>query len=241
MKKITSAALLAIQLTWKAVLSLFLVNICLHIFEGYQELMPGGVPLQATFSFENLLRSAAQKVGQWWMVYLMGTLIGVTGGSKGSKSVYTMTRLGLSENEMTLVFGAVFTGYFLLYWAIQIAVCYGFFVWYSRFTLVGSNAWMLACWRSEWLHTLLPLGEWWGYLRNVVICGSFGFTAAFGSQLMRRGKYPFAFLVPPVLCLFLLSGRIGEFFPDIILTILLIASAIGFFFNVKGGCEDEDL
>ena len=241
MKKITSAALLAIQLTWKAVLSLFLVNICLHIFEGYQELMPGGVPLQATFGFEYLLRAAAQGVGQWWMVYLMGALIGVTGGSKGSKSVYTMNRLGLSENQMTLVFGAVFTGYFLLYWAIQIAVCYGLFVWYSRFTLVGSNAWMLACWRSEWLHTLLPLGEWWGYLRNAVICGSFGFTAAFGSQLMRRGKYPFAFLVPPVLCLFLLSGRIGEFVPDILLTILLIASAIGFFFNVKGGCEDEDL
>ena len=241
MKKITSAALLAIQLTWKAVLLLFFIHMGLHIFEGYLELMPGGVPLQATFSFENLLRSAAQKVGQWWMVYLLGALIGTTGPSKGSKAIYTMNRLGLSENQMTLVFGAVFTGYFLLYWAIQIAVCYGFFVWYSRFTLVGSNAWMLACWRSEWLHTLLPLGEWWGYLRNTVICLSFGFTAAIGSQLMRRGKYPFAFLVPPVLCLFLLSGRIGSGGMDILLSALLLAFTIGFFFTVKGGREDEDL
>ena len=240
MKKITSAALLAIQLTWKTALLVFALTLGLQIFEGFRELMPGGVPLQTTFAFEELLRSTVQATGKWWAVMLMAFLIAVSGSSKGSKAVYTMNRLGLSENQMTLVFGAVFTGYFLLYWAIQIAVCYGFFVWYSRFTLVGSNAWMLACWRSEWLHTLLPLGEWWGYLRNTVICLSFGFTAAFGSQVMRRGKYPFAFLVPPVLCLFLLSGRIGEFVPDILLTILLIASAIGFFFNVKGGCEDED-
>ena len=241
MKKITSAALLAIQLTWKTVLLVFALTLGLQIFEVFRELMPGGVPLQTTFAFEELLRSTVQAAGKWWAVMLMAFLIAASGSSKGSKTVYTMNRRGLSEIQMTLVFGAVFSGYFLLYWAFQIALCYGFFVWYSRFTLVGSNAWMLACWRSEWLHTLLPLGEWWGYLRNAVICGSFGFTAAFGSQLMRRGKFPYAFLVPPVLCLFLLSGRIGEFVPDIILTILLIASAIGFFFNVKGGCEDEDL
>ena len=241
MKKITSAALLALKLTWKIVLLTFVLSLGLQILDGFWELMPGGVPLQATFGFENLLRSAAQPAGKWWTVMLMAFLVASAGYDKNTRTVYTMNRLGLSENQVTLIFGLVFTGYFLLYWAFQLAVCYGFFVWYSRFTLVGSNAWMLACWRSEWLHTLLPLGEWWGYLRNAVICGSFGFTAAFGSQLMRRGKYPFAFLVPPVLCLFLLSGRIGEFVPDILLTILLIASAIGFFFNVKGGCEDEDL
>ncbi len=241
MKKITSAALLAIQLTWKAVLLLFFIHIGLHIFEGYLELMPGGVPLQATFSFENLLRSAAQKVGQWWMVYLLGALIGTTGPSKGSKAVYTMNRLGISENQMTLVFGAVFTGYFLLYWAIQIAVCYGFFVWYSRFTLVGSNAWMLSCWRSEWLHFLLPLGEWWGYLRNLVICMSFGCSAAFASQQGRRGKIPLTWFIAPLLCVFLLSGRIGSIGMDMVLTVLLIAFTVGYFFALKGGREDEDL
>ena len=224
MKKLTSAALLALKLTWLAALAFTLTGAAVQIFYVFRELMPGGVPLQTTFGFEQLLQSAAERVGKFWMVlllYMLGMDIG-----KSVKTIYTMNRLGLSENQMTLVFGLVFSGYFLLYWVFQIALCYGFFVWYSRFTLVGSNAWMLACWRSEWLHTLLPLGEWWGYLRNAVICGSFGFTAAFGSQLMRRGKYPFAFLVPPVLCLFLLSGRIGEFVPDILLTILLIASAI---------------
>ena len=240
MKKITSAALLALKLTWLSALLYPLVAVGLQIFDVFRNLMPGGVPLQVTFGFENLLQSA-QRVGRFWMVLLLFALTRAAGDTAGSKSVYTMNRLGLSENRMTLVFGGVFTGYFLLYWALQIAVAYGFFVWYSRFTLVSSNSFMLACWRSEWLHTLLPLNEWWGYLRNIAICASFGFSAAFGSQLSRRGKFPWMSLVPPVLCLFLLTGRIGDFALDLVLTVLLAAFTIGYFFALKGGREDEDL
>ena len=244
MKKITSAALLALKLTWLAALAFTLTGAAVQIFYVFRELMPGGVPLQTTFCFEELLRSAAEPVGRLWMALMMFMLGMGIGQNKGSKSVYTMNRLGLSENQMTLVFGGVFTGYFLLYWAFQIALCYGFFVWYSRFTLVGSNAWMLAVWRSEWLHTLLPLGEWWGYLRNAVICLSFGFTAAFDSQRARREKHamisPFK-IVPPVLGLFLLNGRVGSLGTNLCLTVLLTAFVIGDWFALKGGREDEDL
>lgn len=240
MKKITSAALLALKLTWLSALLYPLVAVGLQIFDVFRNLMPGGVPLQVTFGFENLLQSA-QRVGRFWMVLLLFALTRAAGDTAGSKSVYTMNRLGLSENRMTLVFGGVFTGYFLLYWVLQLAVAYGFFVWYSRFTLVSSNSFMLACWRSEWLHTLLPLNEWWGYLRNIAICASFGFSAAFGSQLSRRGKFPWMSLVPPVLCLFLLTGRIGDFWLDMVLTVVLIGFTIGYFFTLKGGWEDEDL
>ena len=240
MKKITSAALLALKLTWLSALLYPLVAVGLQIFDVFRNLMPGGVPLQVTFGFENLLQSA-QRVGRFWMVLLLFALTRAAGDTAGSKSVYTMNRLSLSENRMTLVFGGVFTGYFLLYWVLQLAVCYGFFVWYSRFTLVSSNSFMLACWRSEWLHTLLPLNEWWGYLRNLAICTSFGFSAAFGSQLSRRGKFPWMSLIPPVLCLFILTGRIGVFWLDIILTVLLIGFTIGYYFALKGGRDDEDL
>ena len=244
MKKITSAALLALKLTWVAALAFTLTGAAVQTFYVFRELMPGGVPLQTTFGFEQLLQYAAERIGKFWMVlmlYMLGTDIAQ---GKSVKTIYTMNRLGLSENQMTLVFGVVFSGYFLLYWAFQIALCYGFFVWYSRFALVGSNAWMLACWRSEWLHILLPLGEWWGYLRNVVICLSFGFTAAFDSHRARREKHAMVNMfkiIPPVLCLFLLNGRVGEIGPATALIVLLILFGIGDWFALKGGCEDEDL
>ena len=242
MKKVTSAALLAIKLTWTVALAIILIGAGIQTFTVYQWLMPGGVPLQASFGFETMLSTVMKPYNTTLVLSLVILLIGLrTAASKGSKTVYTMNRLGLSELQMTLVFGGVFTLYFLLYWALQLGLMYAYFVWYSRFSLVSSNAFMLACWRSEWLHTLLPLGEWWGYLRNAVICLSFGFSAAFGSHLFRHGKLPLASLFPPLLCAVMLNGRVGNAYPNIGLTLLLTAFTVGYFFVLKGGRENEDL
>lgn len=241
MKKVTSAALLALKLTWKIAALIFLLTGLVQAFGLWQELMPGGVPLQTTFGFETIVRSTLQGSGMWWMLLLMVFVVFQAASSKGSKTVYTMNRLGLSEMQMALVFGGVFTGYFLLYWAFQLAVAYGAFVWYSRFTLVSSNAWMLACWRSEWLHTLLPLAEWWGYLRNIAICGSFGFFAAYGGTLARHKRLPLAPFLPAIICFFLHRGEMGNAFRDLTLAVLLTGLTIGFYFGVKEVTENEDL
>lgn len=242
MKKVTSAALLALKLTWKAALLVFLLAAGIQTFSVYRWLMPDGVPLQVTFGFETLLRSAAQPAGKWMMWILMILLSVSAAAGKGSKTTYTMNRLGLSENTVTLIFGGVFTGYFLLYWAVQLAAAYGFFVWFSRFSLVSSNAFMLACWRSEWLHLLLPLREWWNYLRNLVLCISFGYSAAFASQCARHGKQSIGYLLPIfLLSSVMLEGRIGSHVQNIALTVILAGFIVGSWFVLKGGWEDEDL
>lgn len=241
MKKYTSAALLALKLTWKAVLLSFLLAAGLQAFDVYRELMPGGVPLQTTFGFETLLRSAAQPAGTFLILMVLLGLLLSTGGEKGSKTVYTMNRLGLSEITMTLIFGLVFSGYFFLYWAMQLGLSYLWFVWYTRLGLVSSNAFMLACWRSEWLHTLLPLGEWLVYLRNGFICLSFGFSAAAGIHRRRHGKNALASFIPAVFCALLMSGRPGDTMQHIGLMILLTGFTVVWFCAIKGGENDEIL
>lgn len=241
MKKITSAALLALRLTWTVALAVFLLTGAVQAFFLWRELMPGGVPLQITFGFENIVRSSLKTPGMWGAAALAFFVGARTAASKGSKTVYTMNRLGLTELQMTLVFGGVFSGYFLLYWAFQLLVAYGAFVWYSRFSLVSSNALMLAFWRSEWLHTLLPLAEWWGYLRNLAICGSFGFFAAYSGTFARHGKPPLATLIPVVICFFMHSGGIGEMVRDLGLTVLLLGLTVGTCFALKEAMHDEDL
>lgn len=241
MKKITSAALLALKLSWKAVLLAFALSAGVQAFDVYRELMPGGVPLQTTFGFESLLRSAVQPAGVFWIIMVLVLLILSASSGKGSKTVYTMNRLGLTEIQVTLVFGLVFSGYFFLYWAMQLGLAYGYFVWYTRLGLVSSNAFMLACWRSEWLHLLLPLGEWLGYMRNAVVCLSFGFSAAFGIHRRRRGKNALASFLPVVLCVVLLTGRLASTMEHIGLMILLAVFTVGYFYSLKGGAEGEDL
>ena len=54
MKKVTSAALLALKLTWKIAALIFLLTGLVQAFGLWQELMPGGVPLQTTFGFETI-------------------------------------------------------------------------------------------------------------------------------------------------------------------------------------------
>lgn len=243
MKKVTSAALLAIKLSWTVALTVMLLGIGFQTFSVYQWLMPGGVPLQASFGFETMLSTVMKPYNTTLVLSLVILLIGLrTAASKGSKTVYTMNRLGLSELQITLIFGAVFTLYFLLYWAIELGLVYAYFVWYSRFSLVSSNAFMLAAWRSEWLHILLPLNEWWGYLRNVIVCLNFGYCAAFGGHLARHGKTSsLGCVFAGMLCSVMLNGRVGDALRSIGLMVLLTAYTIGYFFILKGGREDEDL
>ena len=240
MKKYTSAALLALRLTWKTALLIIALGLGCQLFDIRQELMPGGVALQVGYGFEMLAQLGLQDAGRMWFRLLLVYLSFDTAVRK-TKSVYTLNRLGLSETTVFGVFGLVFTGYFLLYWAIQIALAYGVFAWYTRSALASSNSFMLACWRSEWLYILLPLGEWWGYLRNLALCLSFGFSAALGVRLSFHGKWPLASLIPAALEIFLLDGTIGELGPTISLTVMLIAFTIGYFFHVKGALSDEDL
>ena len=88
MKKITSAALLALKLTWLAALAFTLTGAAVQIFYVFRELMPGGVPLQTTFGFEQLLQSAAERVGKFWMVLLLYML-----GMDIGKSVKTINKI----------------------------------------------------------------------------------------------------------------------------------------------------
>lgn len=241
MKKYTSAVLLALNLTWKSVLAAFLVNIALQIFFGLRIIMPSGIPVTAAFVFEWLLGTSVRTFGKWGFVLLLGLLVAAFARARGSKSIYTLNRLGLSEQQITFVFCFVFTGYFLLYWALQLAICYGFFLLFDHFAHCSPSIFMQLCWKSRWLHLLLPMNEWWGYLRNAVLCLSFGFCTAFGTDQMWRGKFPLLSFLPVIPCFIWLSGEIGALRDAIWLMVMLSACPICHYFALKGVWSDDDL
>lgn len=104
---------------------------------------------------------------------------------------YTLRRLRVSEGAALVwkgLFGAVC---FLLLWAAQTAVCLGLCAWYAA--AVGpayrsAQTALLAFYRVPFLHSLLPLAETAGYLRNLLLSAAMGLEAGLCSWRMRRGS-----------------------------------------------------
>ncbi len=239
MKKYTSSALLALRLSWKTAAALTLLGALMQtVFLGWQ-LMPGGTPLQVNFNYATILGTTVQGLGMAGAAVLVLLLCLRSGATKGSKSVYTMRRLCISELDAMVVCGLVFTLYFLIYWAVQLGLCFAWFAWYTNFSLVSSNGLMLAVWDSDWFHFLLPMNEWLGYVRNGAICLSFGFGAAFGSCRHRRGKHIVGAFVPCVLTLMLYPSRVANN-TDFALTLALLLVSAADYFLLRGGLRDEE-
>ena len=78
-----------------------------------------------------------------------------------------------------------------LLWAVQTAVCLGMGLWYAA--AVGpayrsAQTVLLAFYRIPFLHSLLPLAETAGYLRNLLFAAAMGLETGLCSWRMRRGS-----------------------------------------------------
>lgn len=241
MKKYTSVAYLTLRRSLVPVLILSAAAGLLQWFSVWRWLMPDGVPLQATFGFETMLESAVEPHGRVGFAALVLVLTMVMGEGKGTKSVYTLRRLGISEMQVTFTVGAVYSSYFILFWLFQLGLCFAFFAWYTHFSLVSANALMLAAWRSGWFHLLLPLEEWNGYLRNVLLCLGFGYSAAFGAHQLRHKRNALGAGVLVLVCLFCLPTSLASLGPDGILAVLTAVILTVLFLAVQGGDRDEEV
>ncbi len=239
MKKYTSAALLALKLTWKAAGLVMLLSAAWQTWLVRNTLTPGGIPLQVNFSFSSILDSTVRDPAMICGAVLLLVLILRTAATKGSKSIYTMKRLALTELQTAAVFGLVFAGYYLIYWAMELGLCFGYFAWYSRFSLVSSNALMMAAWDSSWFHFLLPLEEWFGYVRNLTICLSLGLSAALSSVRLRRGKSLLWSIVPCFAIVSLFPFGIANT-TDFFLVPILAVIILGHYAIVLEGMRNED-
>ncbi len=113
---------------------------------------------------------------------LLCVLLGSSGsGSGGSKSVYTLRRL--SVTELTI------TGWWVLY---NCLVCLVFWLWealtmlglcliYAHWapeSMVGPQTIFLACYEVDFLHKLIPLQDVSGWVRNGVLVVGLGICSA---------------------------------------------------------------
>lgn len=112
-----------------------------------------------------------------------------------AKTTYTIKRLQVSERAWFFwqVLCSAMT--YLLVYAAQLAVIIGLSQYYVNHVpaeLVGNQSIFLMFYRSELLHSLLPLSDIQIWIRNILLLLGFSFAVAGYSYQQRRKKHPMA-------------------------------------------------
>ena len=108
----------------------------------------------------------------------------------GCRTGYTLRRLRVGEKRLALLWGGYGTACLVIYWAFHLATVLALCA-AALPALPGEyrspQTLFLACWRSPYLHALLPLADWWLLGRNLLLCAGLGFGGAYFSYRRRHG------------------------------------------------------
>ncbi len=202
MKRYTSAAGLAVKLTWLQV-AVYILTLCICQWVAFLN-----VNNVATHALEYRLDDWPMGAGRMGNLGLLLMLYSSLRGGKGARFDFTLRRLSLSEMTVTAVWALVFAGWFLLYWAVQLGLLFGMYANYISAYGGSENLLFVVAMRSRYFHYLLPLYEPWGFARNIALCLALGSFTALGAQNARNGRWN------PLCLAFLLLIVVGVFTPQ---------------------------
>ena len=151
-----------------------------------------------------------------------------TGHAPGSKQEYTLWRLSVSERSVFAWQALYNTSCYIMLWAAQLFVALAL----CRLYLLRTNpaftshqTVLLAFYRNNFLHSLLPLDEVSRWVSNVAVIIGVGVTSASVPFERRRGKAGVTAFVRAVLVLKFFNSGLGNLDVDIFLSLFGFAVA----------------
>lgn len=168
----------------------------------------------------------------------MSAQLSIMGCEYVSKQSYTLRRLSVSEGSV-FAWQALFnTLMYLLLWGVQLGLvlimcAYGV---EKMGALASNQATFLAFYRSQFLHSLLPLGEWTRYLRNIILIIALGLASALFSYNQRRKKLGLAMIFMLPLTALPFAGKTGNLETDVV---QILASLCVIIWSIYKVCAKE--
>ena len=129
--------------------------------------------------------------------YVAVVLICVGDTRSGSQFGYTLQRLRISENSVLLHHCAAASLAFLLLWMSQILICFGLAMLdrQSGLGAGGPQGMMMDLYRTQFLHSVIPLEDHWTLGRNLFYCLGAGISCAAASLMLRHGEKTYGSLI----------------------------------------------
>lgn len=192
-KHISVLALLMRGTIWKFIVLLILGTVAEYFF----------VSMSFGAAAEHAVGSLPVKLVFCACFLLLSVLLWSAGSDMGAKPSYTIRRLRIDE-RLVFAWQALWNScaYFIL-WAWQAAVA----VWLAQLSLAqlpaeqaGPQALMLAFYRADFLHALIPLLDSSVWTRNALMVLGLGLTGALLPLRQRRGKRSSWIFVYAVFC-----------------------------------------
>jgi len=150
---------------------------------------------------------------------LLTVLLCIQGSAFGSSTSYTVSRLRVSEKAVFLWQALFNTLAYFVFWAIHAVLLWSLCTLYAH-TLpdATSQTVLLALYRQDFLHILLPLHDASLLIRNIAFCLALGVLSAHYTHKQRNGKAAYGIIVMLVYVLgsFAIYEGMGNLSGDIV-------------------------
>lgn len=219
MKKYGSVFMLLARST---VYRLFVLLVAMALAEGalFWVAMKTPASLEATFTQSRISWTCAV------FFLLFAAVLARSGCDRGAKTGYTLRRLRIGHQSVFFCQSAYNAVCYFIFWAVQTAIVFALFRYYAAAadaSYVGSQSLLLAFYRDDFLHSLLPLKETSRYVRNGVLAVCLGTTTAYFPMRQRAGKTAVEPIVLVGLTLPFFPGGMGSFDGDMLLSVVALS------------------
>lgn len=163
-------------------------------------------------TLEQALGKNSTAIGVWLYFVCLCALLCRAGCQGSRKFGYTLARLRVSSWGAYICHWLHNSLYFFLFWGAQTGIMIGLCALHRYVVGVdyGPQTLLLASWRVELFHSLLPLADWGVYVCNALMALALGAATAQFSALERRGKRGIAVIVMAALTLGFFRRGIGS-------------------------------
>lgn len=171
---------------------------------------------------------------------LITAILSWNGCNIGSKSSYTMQRLQVTEKKIFIIQSIYNSLCYVLLLGAQIGVLFIQSSMYSaRAGHITNQTVFLAYYRSDFMHSVLPLEGTMRWTVNILIILGCGVATALFTYLQRRGKVAWSLLVVTACVLIGFIQELGEQFELVTATIVWGIVALTVYWHLIYKKEDE--
>lgn len=164
----------------------------------------------------------------------LATLLLLSGhGGARSRVNYTMARLSLPARSILLIHGAYCVGIYLLFWLSQVCLAMATATMFRAMVPVEYTSVqleLLTCYRSVYLHPLLPLADWPFWVITPLIVLGLGINTTLGLELSWAGRFPFSPVIFSLLTA-LYAAKPGNYTWAILLLLVLLFGVGGRYYQ----------